>query len=197
MSIVASLVKELRQRTGAGMMDCKRALEETSGDMDAAITSLRKKGIAKAAKRAERETSEGRVSTYVHPGWKIGVMIEVNCETDFVAKTDDFEELVKNISMHIAAASPEVVQAEDLSPERVEGEREIFHQRAVDSGKPEQVIDKIVDGQIKKFYSEVCLLEQPYVRDTDVTIGEYLNAAIAKIGENIRVRRFARFELGK
>jgi len=179
------------------MMDCKRALEETSGDMDAAITSLRKKGIAKAAKRAERETSEGRVSTYVHPGCKIGVMIEVNCETDFVAKTDDFEELVKNISMHIAAASPEVVQAEDLSPERVEGEREIFHQRAVDSGKPEQVIDKIVDGQIKKFYSEVCLLEQPYVRDTDVTIGEYLNAAIAKIGENIRVRRFARFELGK
>ena len=197
MSISATLVKELRQRTGAGMMDCKRALEETSGDMDAAITNLRKKGIAKAAKRAERETSEGRVSTYVHPGWKIGVMIEVNCETDFVAKTDEFGELVKNLCMHIAATSPEVVQHEDLPAERIDAEREIYRQQAIDSGKPEKVVDKIVDGQIKKFYSEVCLLDQPYVRDTDMTIGDYLKAAIAKIGENIRVRRFARFELGK
>ena len=191
------MIKELREATAAGVLDCKKALEASGGDFEKAKTYLREKGLAAAAKKPDRAAKEGLIDAYIHAGNRVGALIELDCETDFVAKTDDFEELVKNISMHIAAASPEVVQAEDLSPERVEGEREIFHQRAVDSGKPEQVIDKIVDGQIKKFYSEVCLLEQPYVRDTDVTIGEYLNAAIAKIGENIRVRRFARFELGK
>ncbi len=197
MSISASLVKELRERTGAGMMDCKRALEETSGDMDAAITHLRKKGIAKAAKRAEKETLEGRVETYVHPGWKIGVMVEVNCETDFVAKTDEFGEFVKNLCMQVAAARPEVVRREDLDSERIDQEREIFRQQAIDSGKPEKVIDRIVDGMLTKFYSDVCLMDQPYVREASITVGEYMNQVIAKIGENIRVRRFARFELGK
>lgn len=179
------------------MMDCKQALAETGGDIEAAIDTLRKRGITKAAKKAGRQTSEGRVDTYVHPGWRVGVMVEINCETDFVAKTNEFGELVKNICMQIAAANPEVVRREDVPEERVRHEREIFTAQARESGKPENVIGKIVDGMMNKFYAETCLLEQPYVRDPKQTVADYVNGAIGKIGENIQIRRFARFELGK
>jgi elongation factor Ts len=197
MSIPAAAVKELRERTGAGMMDCKQALADAGGDIEAAIDTLRKRGITKAAKKVGRQTSEGRVDTYVHPGWRVGVMVEINCETDFVAKTNEFGDFVKNICMQIAAANPEVVRREDLPEERVRHEREIFTHQARESGKPENVIGKIVDGMMNKFYAEACLLEQPYVRDPKQTVADYVNGAIAKIGENIQVRRFARFELGK
>jgi elongation factor Ts len=179
------------------MMDCKQALADAGGDIEAAIDTLRKRGITKAAKKVGRQTSEGRVDTYVHPGWRVGVMVEINCETDFVAKTNEFGDFVKNICMQIAAANPEVVRREDLPEERVRHEREIFTHQARESGKPENVIGKIVDGMMNKFYAEACLLEQPYVRDPKQTVADYVNGAIAKIGENIQVRRFARFELGK
>jgi elongation factor Ts len=197
MTISASLVKELRERTGAGMMDCKAALAETGGDLEKAADELRKRGIAKAAKKAGRETREGRVATYIHPGDKIGVMVEINCETDFVARNDQFGTLVKDICMHIAAASPEVVEREELSAERVAKERELFAAQVREMGKPEAVVPKIVEGMIDKFYAEVCLLEQPFVKDPKVTIRDHLTAAVAKIGENIQVRRFVRYELGR
>lgn len=197
MSISAALVKELREKTGAGMMECKHALQEAGGSIESAIEALRIKGAAKAGKKAGRETAEGRVATYVHPGDKIGVMIEVNCETDFAARNEEFGVLVRDLCMHIAAASPEVVQREDIEESRLEKERKIFLAQAREMGKPEKVIDKIVDGMVDKWCSEICLLEQPFIKEPKITVRDHLTAAIAKIGENMKVRRFARFELGK
>jgi elongation factor Ts len=196
-TIDASMVKQLREKTGAGIMDCKEALTECSADMDKSVEYLRKKGLATAAKRAGREMSEGLVHAYIHTGGKIGVLVEVNCETDFVAKTDDFMELAKNLAMHIAASSPLGIQPEDVPPEVVEKEKEIYKAQALESGKPEKVIDKIVEGKLAKFFKESCLLNQPYVRNPDVTVADMLNEAIAKIGENITIRRFARFQIGE
>jgi len=197
MSITPQLVKELRDRTGAGMMDCKKALVENDGDVEAAITYLREKGIAKAAKRAGREAAEGSIFTYVHPGDKLAVMIELNCETDFVARTDDFKELGRNLCMQVAAANPMVVGREELSEDAIAKEREIFVNQAKESGKPEKVIDKIVEGKIEKFYHEVVLLEQAYIKNDKENVEDVVKAVIGKLGENIVVRRFARFQLGE
>jgi elongation factor Ts len=195
--ISADMVKQLREKTGAGIMDCKEALEECSADMDKAVEHLRKKGIATAAKRAGREMSEGLVHAYIHTGGKIGVLVEVNCETDFVAKNEDFAELTKNIAMHIAASNPVGIRPEDVPPEVVEKEKEIYKAQALESGKPEKVVDKIVEGKLSKFFKESCLLNQPYVRNPDITVADMLNEAIAKIGENISVRRFTRYQIGE
>jgi elongation factor Ts len=197
MGISASQVKELRTQTGAGMMDCKKALVETDGDMDKAVEYLRKKGIASAAKKSGRAASEGSVGSYIHAGGKIGVLVEVNCETDFVAKTDDFQEFVKDICMHVAAANPLYVTADEIPAELLEKEREIYKAQALESGKPEKVVDKIVDGKITKFCKDVCLLDQVYVKDTDKTISQLIVEKVSKIGENISIRRFARFHLGE
>ena len=197
MEISIELVKNLRQRTGAGIVDCKTALQETKGDMDGAIDYLRRKGLAAAAKKAGRIAAEGLVSSYIHAGGRIGVLVEINCETDFVAKTEEFQTFVKNIAMHIAAANPQYVKKEDVPLEVLEKEREIYRSQALESGKPAKVIDKIAEGKLEKFYSEVCLLEQMYVRDSDLTIREVLDSMIAKVGENINIRRFARFQLGE
>ena len=197
MEITAQMVKELRERTGAGMMDCKKALTETSGDMEAAVDTLRKKGLAAAAKKAGRVTAEGVVGSYIHGGGKIGVLVEVNCETDFVARTDHFQELVRDIAMHIAAAEPRFVSRDEVTPDVLERERAIFREQALESGKPANVVDRIVDGKIEKYYSEFVLLEQPFVKDPDKTIGQLVTERVAKIGENIQVRRFARFKLGE
>lgn len=194
--ISAAMVKELREATGSGIMDCKRVLAEADGDMDKAIDLLRKKGLAKAAKRAGRSTSEGIVYSYIHTGAKLGVLVEVNCESDFVAKTDDFIEFAKNIAMHIAAANPAGLTPEDVDQSVVEKEREIFRAQMLEEGKPENIIDKIVDGKVEKFYKEVCLLSQQYVKDPQKTIEEFLKETIGKIGENIQIRRFARFQIG-
>ncbi|HHW98647.1 MAG TPA: translation elongation factor Ts [Firmicutes bacterium] len=195
--ITAALVKELRERTGAGMMDCKRALVEKNGDLEAAIEYLREKGLAAAAKKSGRIASEGLVDAYIHAGGKIGVLIEVNCETDFVAKTDEFKQLVRDLAMHIAAQNPTYVSKEQIPAEVVEKEREILRAQALNEGKPEKIVDKMVEGRIEKFFSEVCLLNQPFVRDADVTVGELITSKIASIGENISVRRFERFVLGE
>jgi elongation factor Ts len=195
-TISAGMVKELREKTGAGIMDCKQALTESDGDMDASVDFLRKKGLATAKKRAGRAASEGIVQSYIHMGGKIGVLVEVNCETDFVAKTDDFKEFAKNIAMHIAAASPVAIRAEDVSEEIINKEKEIYRAQAQESGKPENIIEKIAEGKVKKFYKENCLLEQAYVREPDLTIEDVINDVIAKIGENISIRRFARFQVG-
>ena len=195
--ITAALVKELRERTGAGMMDCKRALVEKNGDMEAAIEYLREKGLAAAAKKSGRIASEGLVDAYIHAGGKIGVLIEVNCETDFVAKTDEFKQLVRDLAMHIAAQNPTYVSKEQIPAEVVEKEREILRAQALNEGKPEKIVDKMVEGRIEKFFSEVCLLNQPFVRDADVTVGELITSKVASIGENISVRRFERFVLGE
>jgi len=195
--ITAALVKELRERTGAGMMDCKEALKTTGGDMEKSIDYLRQKGISTAAKRAGREASEGQVASYIHPGGKIGVLIEVNCESDFVARSEAFTELVKNLAMQVAAANPLYLVPEDVPPEMLEKEREIYRGLAREEGKPEKMLDKIVEGRLKKFYSQVCLLQQPYVRDDKLTIQDVLNEAVGKIGEKIVVRRFARYQLGE
>ncbi len=195
--ITASMVKELRDKTGAGMMDCKKALQEAEGAFDKAVELLRKKGIAKAAKRAEREANEGVVTAYIHPGSKLGVLVEINCETDFVAKTEDFQNFAKNVAMHIAASNPLAIRREDLDSEFIRKEKEIFKEQALSSGKPEHIVDKIVEGRLEKYYSEVCLLEQPYVKDPDKTIKELLVETIAKIGENITIKRFARFRIGE
>ncbi|MCD6376153.1 MAG: translation elongation factor Ts [Caldisericaceae bacterium] len=195
--ITAAMVKELREKTGAGMMDCKKALQEAEGDFEKAVELLRKKGIAKAAKRAEREANEGVVTAYIHPGSKLGALVEVNCETDFVAKTDDFQEFAKNIAMHIAASNPLAVSREDLDQTILEKEKEIYREQALASGKPEHIVDKIVEGRLEKYFSEVCLLEQPYVKDPDKTIKELLTETIAKVGENINIKRFARFRIGE
>jgi len=195
--ISADMVKQLREKTGAGIMDCKEALGESGADMDKAVEYLRKKGLATAAKRAGREMSEGLVYAYIHTGGKIGVLVEVNCETDFVAKNEDFSELTKNIAMHIAASSPMGIRPEDVPPEVVEKEKEIYKAQALESGKPEKVVDKIVEGKLSKFFKESCLLNQPYVRNPDITVADMLNEAIAKIGENITVRRFTRYQIGE
>ncbi|EMS79582.1 translation elongation factor Ts [Desulfotignum phosphitoxidans] len=194
--ISAAMVKELREATGSGIMDCKRVLAEADGNMEKAFDLLRKKGLAKAAKRAGRSTSEGIVYSYIHTGAKLGVLVEVNCESDFVAKTDDFIEFAKNIAMHIAAANPAGLTPEDVDQSVVEKEREIFKAQMLEEGKPENIIDKIVDGKVEKFYKEVCLLSQPYVKDPQKTIEEFLKETIGKIGENIQIRRFARFQIG-
>jgi len=196
-TIPASLVKELREKTGAGMMECKQALQEAGGSIDSAIETLRIKGAAKAGKKAGRETAEGRVATYIHPGDRIGVMVEVNCETDFAARNEEFGVLVRDLCMHIAAAGPEVVSREEIDPAQLAKERELFLAQAREMGKPEKVLDKIVDGMVDKWCSEVCLLEQPFIKEPKMTVKDYLTAAISKIGENMRIRRFARFELGK
>jgi elongation factor Ts len=190
-------VKELREKTGVGIMDCKNALKEAGGDNDKAIDILRKKGIAKAQKREGRITSEGQIQSYVHVGGKIGVLVEANCETDFSAKTEDFTNFTKNLAMHIAATNPIAISPEDLPSEIVEREKEIYRDQALQSGKPEKVVEKIVEGKLKKFFSEVCLLNQAYVKDPDTTIQNFLNELKAKTGENIIIKRFIRFKLGE
>lgn len=195
-TISAAMVKELREKSGAGIMDCKQALTENDGDMDKAVDFLRKKGLATAAKRAGRATSEGTVQSYIHMGGKIGVMVEVNCETDFVAKTDDFIEFARNLAMHIAATNPVGIKAEDVPEDVIERERSIYRDQALEMGKPEKMIDKIVDGKLNKFFKESCLMDQPFVRDPDKTITDYLNEVIAKTGEKVTIKRFARFQVG-
>jgi elongation factor Ts len=195
--ITAGMVKELRDKTGAGMMDCKKALGEAEGDMENAADILRKKGIAKAAKRAEREVKEGLIEAYIHPGSKLGVLVEINCETDFVANTDDFKNFTRNVAMHIAASNPLSVKREDLEQALIEKEIEVYKDQARNQGKPEHILDKIVQGRVEKYYSEVCLLEQPYVKDPDITIQDLLTETIAKIGENITIKQFARFRIGE
>lgn len=197
MSITAAQVNELRKATGAGLMDCKKALTETAGDHEKAIDFLRKKGLAAASKKAGRAATEGLVGSYIHAGGKIGVLVEVNCETDFVAKNENFQNFVKDIAMHIAAASPQFVRREEVSAELVEREKEIYRAKAKESGKPDNIIEKIIEGQVNKFYADICLLEQPYVKDPDKTVQTYLNETIATIGENVSIRRFAKFSLGE
>lgn len=195
--VTAGMVKELRERTGAGMMDCKRALAETNGDMEKAIEFLREKGLAAAAKKAGRIAAEGTVASYIHGGGRVGVLVEINCETDFVAKTDQFQELAKDVAMHIAASKPEYVSREEVSAEVVEKEKQILRAQALNEGKPENIVDKMVVGRVEKFYKEVCLLEQPFVKNPDQTVEEMVQEKIAKIGENISIRRFVRYEMGE
>ncbi|MEP7009086.1 MAG: translation elongation factor Ts [Acidobacteriota bacterium] len=197
MEITAQMVKELRERSGAGMMDCKAALVETKGDIETAVDTLRKKGLAAADKKAGRVAAEGAVGSYIHAGGKLGVLVEVNCETDFVARTDQFQELVRDIAMHIAAAEPRFVRREEVTSDVLDRERAIYREQTIAAGKPEKMLDKIVDGKVEKFYSEAVLLEQPYVKNPDQTVGELVVEKIAKIGENIQIRRFSRFRLGE
>ncbi len=196
MAITPQMVKELRERTGAGIMDCKKALAEAGGDMEKAAEILKKKGIAKAEKKASREAKEGLIGSYIHMGGKIGVLVEVNCETDFVARTDEFQQLVKDIAMQIAAMSPKYVSIEDVPPEVVEKEKSIYREQALASGKPEHVVDRIVEGKMRKFYEEVCLLEQKFIKDDSKTVKDLITEVIAKLGENIKVSRFVRFQVG-
>jgi len=191
------MVKELREKTNAGIMDCKAALQEAQGDMQKAVDYLRQKGLAVAQKRAGRSASEGMVHSYIHAGGKIGVMVEVNCETDFTARNDTFGDFVKNLAMHIAATNPLAIDREGLAQEVVAREKEIYRAQALETGKPENIVDKIAEGKLNKFYQEVCLLEQAYVRDTDITIEDLLNELRAKTGENVIVRRFIRYQLGE
>jgi len=195
--ITAAMVKELRERTGCGMMDCKNALVEAGGDLEKAIEVLRSKGLAKAAKKAGRVASEGLVEAYIHLGGRIGVLVEVNCETDFVAKTNEFKQLCRDIAMQIAAARPEFVTRDEVSPEIIEREKRILRQQALNEGKPEKVIEKMVEGRMEKYFKENCLLEQVFIKDQDKTIQEVVNEYIVRLGENITVRRFARFEVGE
>lgn len=195
--ITAALVKELRDRTGAGMMDCKKALSATDGDLEKAIDFLREKGLAAAAKKAGRVAAEGLVEAYIHGGGRIGVLVEVNCETDFVAKTDAFKELVKDIAMHIAATNPSYLKREEVPTAELEHEQAVLAEQARNEGKPEKIIEKMVAGRIEKYYKEVCLMEQPFVKDPDKTISDLITESIAKIGENISIRRFTRYQLGE
>lgn len=195
--ITASMVKELRESTGAGMMECKKALQETGGDMEKAIALLREKGLAAAAKKAGRAANEGVIGSYIHMGGRIGVLVEVNCETDFVAKNEEFGSFVREIAMHIAAANPQYVRREQVPDEVVEHEREILTKQAQAEGKPEAIIGKMVEGRLNKFFENVCLEEQPYIKDPDITVGEFLKQRIAKLGENIQIRRFCRYEIGR
>ncbi len=195
-AIDSKMIKDLRVRTNAGIMDCKEALQEAGGDMEKAVDFLRKKGLATALKRAGRETSEGVVNSYIHGGGKIGVLVEVNCETDFVAKTDEFKEFVKNIAIHIAATRPLGIERKDVAQEVIKREEEIYRAQALETGKPEKIIDKIVEGKMEKFFKETCLLEQQYVKNTDITITDLIHEMVAKTGESISVRRFARYQLG-
>ncbi|MFO7706658.1 MAG: translation elongation factor Ts [Desulfobacterales bacterium] len=195
--ISAAHVKELREKTGAGMMDCKQALAASGGDMVQAVDFLRKKGLATAQKRASRATSEGTIASYIHMGGKLGVMVEVNCESDFVAKNDAFQEFARNIAMHIAASNPLGVKPEDISEAVVAKEKEIYTAQARETGKPDKVIEKIVEGKLKKFFEDSCLMNQPYVRNPDIRVSDLLNELIAKIGENISIKRFVRFQVGE
>ena len=197
MKITSQMVKELRDKTNAGMMDCKKALGETEGDLEKAVDLLRQKGLAVAAKRADRATSEGVVECYIHAGGKLGVMVEVGCETDFVAKTDDFQAFAKDIAMHIAAVMPVAVTRDEVPAEMVDREREIYVKQAKESGKPENIIDKIVTGKLEKYLSEICLMDQKFVKNPDLSIQDLLNELIAKMGENISIKRFARFQIGQ
>lgn len=196
MEISAKMVKELRDRTGAGIMDCKKALKETNGNIDKAIEWLRKKGISKAEKRIGRTTNEGLIGAYIHPGSRLGVLVEVNCETDFVAKTDDFKKFVKDIAMQVAAANPLVVNQEELPQETIDAEKEVYRTQAINEKKPEKIIDRFVDGKLQKYYQEVCLMEQNYIKDPSKTIRDLMTELISKTGENISICRFARFQLG-
>ncbi len=195
--ITAQLVKQLRERTGAGMMECKKALEKTNGDVEKAVDELRKQGAAAADKKATRSAQQGVIGAYIHQGNQLGVLMEVNCESDFVARTDDFQELVKDLAMQVAAADPKFVRREDVTPEVVEKEREIARERARNENKPEKIWDKIIEGRIEKFYEEVCLLEQPFIKDNSITVNDLVKQKVAKLGENLVVARFARFKVGE
>ncbi|NLY29033.1 MAG: translation elongation factor Ts [Firmicutes bacterium] len=195
--ITAAMIKELRERTGAGFMDCKKALQETQGDLDKAVDYLREKGLAAAAKKAGRIAAEGLVDAYIHLGGRVGVLIEVNCETDFVAKTDSFKQFVRDMAMHVAAAKPSYVSRDEVPEAVLEREKNIYRAAALNEGKPEKIVDRIVEGRLERFFKEVCLLEQPYIKDPDKTVQEVLQELIAQIGENITIRRFARFERGE
>jgi len=195
--ITAQMVKELRERSGAGIMECKRALSESGGDIDEAELILRKRGIDVAQKKASRAANEGSIGSYIHAGSKLGVLVEINCETDFVARTDDFQSLVHDVAMHVAAADPRFISKDEVTEEAVQREKMVQRERALAEGKPEKIVDKIVDGRMGKFYEEVCLLEQPFVKDNSTTVGEMITAQIAKMGENITVSRIARFKVGE
>ena len=197
MEVSAAAVKNLREKTGAGMMDCKKALAESGGDLDKAVDYLRQKGLAAATKKASRTASDGAIGAYVHPGGKIGVLVELNCETDFVARTAEFQNLLKDIAMQIAAANPRYIRAEEVPSGHLEKEKEIYRRQALESGKPEKVVEKIVDGKIDRFYSEVCLLEQSFIKNPDQKVSDILTEAIARLGENIQVKRFSRYQLGE
>lgn len=197
MEVSANIVKQLREKTGAGFMDCKKALAETGGDVEKAIDYLRKRGVAAAAKKADRVVTDGAVGAYVHPGGKVGVLLEINCETDFVARNAEFQALLKDMAMQVAAANPRYVRREEVSAEESEREKSIYRQQALETGKPEKVIEKIIEGKMERFYSEVCLLEQPFIKDPDRKVSAVINDAIARLGENIQVRRFARYHLGE
>lgn len=197
MEVSANTVKELREKTGAGMMDCKKALAETGGDIERAVDYLRQKGLAAAAKKADRRATDGAVGAYVHPGGKIGVLVEVNCETDFVARTAEFQSLLKDIAMQVAASNPRFVRRDEVSADEIEKEKAIYRQQALETGKPEKVIDKIVEGKLERFYSEICLMEQAFIKDPEKSVQDIVNDAIARLGENIQVRRFARYYLGE
>jgi len=196
LEVTAAMVRELREATNVGMMDCKKALQDTEGDMEKAVDLLRKKGLSKAMKRSGREASEGMVHAYIHAGGRLGVLLEVNCETDFAAKSEDFQEFVKNVAMHIAAANPFGIQREDVPQEVIEREKAIYLEQARESGKPENILEKMVEGKMRKFYEESVLMEQAYVRDPNIKIQDYLNELVAKIGEKIVIRRFCRYQLG-
>jgi elongation factor Ts len=196
MTIEAAVVKELRDKTGAGMMDCKRALEESNGDLEKAQKILRQKGITKVERRSQRETKEGLVESYIHPGGKIGVLIEINCETDFVAKTDEFKQLARDLAMQVAATDPLSIHQDDLDPAVVEKEKEIYRVQAKETGKPDNILEKIIGGRLQKFFQEVCLLDQAFIKDSDRSVRDRVTEVASKMGENIQVRRFARFQLG-
>jgi elongation factor Ts len=197
MEVSANVVKELREKTGAGFMDCKKALAETGGDLEKAIDYLRQKGMAAAAKKADRVVTDGAVGAYVHPGGKIGVLLEINCQTDFVARTGEFQALLKDMAMQIAAANPRFVRREEVSAEELEKEKAIYRQQALESGKPEKVVEKIIEGKIERFFSEVCLMEQAFIKNPDQKVSDIVTEAAARFGENIQVRRFARYHLGE
>ena len=197
MVITSAMVKELRDKTGAGMMDCKEALVASDGDFEKAVDCLRKKGMSAATKRSSKAAKEGAVAAYIHMGGKIGVMVEINCETDFVAKTDDFRKMAYDLAMHVAASNPTFVKPQDIPPEYLEREKEIYRSQAQAEKKPEKIWDKIIEGKLKKYYEDVCLLQQKFIKDTDITVETLVNNMIAKTGENIVVRRFARFQLGE
>ena len=197
MEITAQQVKELREKTNAGMMDCKKALADAQGNVEEAVKLLRERGMAKAATKSGRETSEGIIASYIHPGDKLGVLVEIACETDFVARTDKFRQFTHDVAMQVAASSPLCVRREDIDAKTLEQEREIYRTQAKNEGKPEKILDKIVDGKIEKYFAEVALMEQPFVKDNDKTIGDYLKETIGSLGENIQIKRFCRFRLGE
>jgi elongation factor Ts len=197
MEVSASAVKDLREKTGAGMMDCKKALAETGGDVQKAIDYLRQKGLAAAAKKADRVAADGAVGAYVHPGGKIGVLVEINCETDFVARTAEFQSLLKDVAMQVAAANPRYLRREEVPAAELDKEKAIYRQQALETGKPEKVVDKIVEGKIERFYSEACLLEQAFIKDPDKKVTDIVNESIGRLGENIQIRRFSRYHLGE